>query len=221
MHEGIKLKSLPSGSNNTLYRGSFLSKSFINIIENSIKKKQNGELFAVILFTKIFLTFTKDEIIENNFLNSYNNNNQLFKVLFVLEKDNRIDYSLFTHTDFENSILFFPFSSFDITNITHNNGKYEIKFSYVGKYLESIKNDETIWENKIPDSDFQKEIINFGLIDEEYKNFNIKTILEKYEKYKEEYKKDYIAITNERNKIIKNYNFNEKKKFYYWRNKCQ
>ena len=172
LYEGIKLKSLPLGSNSNLYRGSFLSNEDIDEINKSFDNK-NDDLPKAILFTKTFLTFTKDENIENYFLN-LNENKELYKVLFKLEKDYRIDYSLSTHTDFENKVLFFPFSSFEIKNITKIEDKhYEIKLSYLGKYLENFKKDEKIIGNKIPDSKFQDEIIKFGLIDEEYKNINL------------------------------------------------
>ena len=211
LYEGIKLKSLPLGSNNILYRGSFLSNEFIDKINKSLNNKNDG---FPILFTKTFLTFTKDEIIQNYFLN-INKNKELCNVLFILEKDNRIDYSLSTHTDFEDKVLFLPFSSFEIKslkNIDNSKDKYEIKLSYLGKYLNNLKNDEKIAGNNIPNSEFQKEIINFGLI-EDNKNIKIKELLEKYDEYKKEYKKDYIYITNKRNEIIKKNNYKETKNY--------
>ena len=172
LYEGIKLKSLPVASNNVLYRVSLLSREFISKVENYIIKK-NKDLPAAILFIRTFLTFTKNEIISNCFLNSKTKSNNLCKVLFILEKDNSIDYTLSTHVDFKNKALFFPFSCFEIKSIIkkdNSNDKYEIQLSYLGKYLNNLKNDEKIFENQIPDSDFPKEIIDFGLIEEDLKS---------------------------------------------------
>ena len=63
------------------------------------------------------MSFTKDKNIALGFLN--NNNSNLHKVLYILEKDDNIDYSLLTHCDIENisyyqnekEVLFFPFSN--------------------------------------------------------------------------------------------------------------
>ena len=54
-------------------------------------------------------------------MNSGKKSDNLSKVLFILEKDDNIDYSLSTHSDLENvsffpdekEVLFFPFSSFE------------------------------------------------------------------------------------------------------------
>ena len=191
-----------------------MSREFISKVENYIIKK-NKDLPAAILFIRTFLTFTKNEIISNCFLNSKTKSNNLCKVLFILEKDNSIDYTLSTHVDFKNKALFFPFSCFEIKSIINkdnSNHKYEIKLSYLGKYLNNLKNDEIIIGNNIPDSEFQKEIFNFGLINEE-KNINIKTLFQNYDEYKIEYKKEYLNIKDIRNKIIVSHNYKVKNNF--------
>ena len=141
LYEGIKTKSLPLGSNNILYRGTSLSNEEINKIKNYINNKIKG-LPGAILFSKTFLSFTKDIKIAKNFLMNQNNNNEFNKVLFILEKDSHIDYNLSTHADIEKisfypnekEVLFFPFSSFEIKEININNENiYEIKLLYLGK----------------------------------------------------------------------------------------
>ena len=69
------------------------------------------------------------------------------KVLFILDKDENIDYNLGTHADIEKisyypnerEVLFFPFSSFEIKEIKeekiNNENIYFIKLLYLGKYL--------------------------------------------------------------------------------------
>ena len=55
-----------------------------------------------IIFAKAFLSFSKSEDIAKYFLNmNENKNKELSKVLFKLEKDDNIDYSLSTHSDIE------------------------------------------------------------------------------------------------------------------------
>ena len=102
-------------------------------------------------------------------------NKEFSKVLFILEKDDYMDYSLSTHADIEDlsffkekEVLFFPFSSFEIKDIKqiydNNELIYEIKLLYLGKYIKELKKDKNIKKNIIPDSEFKKEIIKSGLI---------------------------------------------------------
>ena len=84
-------------------------------------------------------------------MNSGKKSDNLSKVLFILEKDDNIDYSLSTHSDLENvsffpdekEVLFFPFSSFEIkeikTSITNNENIYIINLLYLGKYIKEFK----------------------------------------------------------------------------------
>ena len=102
-------------------------------------------------------------------------------MLFILEKDNSVGFNLSTHCDLENlsyypgekEVLFFPFSSFEIKDIKEvelrGEEGYEIRLLYLGKYLKDIENDPNIIqdENDIPDSEFKKQLIEFGLIKKE------------------------------------------------------
>ena len=70
------------------------------------------------------------------FIGQLKENEKLSKVLFILEKDDTLEYNLVTHTDIqeislvqsEKEVLFFPFSSFAIKKIQFNKVKnyYEI-----------------------------------------------------------------------------------------------
>ena len=126
------------------------------------------------------------------------------KVLYIVEKDDKIDYSLSTHSDIENisiypnekEVLFFPFSSFEIKDINeriYNNEKiYEIKLLYLGKYLKEIEN----LDASIPDSTFKKELKELGLIPEK-KMKKTKEVINQYKELK-------IFINNNKNKGNKN-----------------
>ena len=201
LYEGLLSKALLLASNNTLYRGGKLSKDEIDTIERFLKNKKNG-LPGLIAFSKIFLSFSKDKHIAKRFLKKKIKDN-LFKVFFILEKDNIIDHSLSTHADIEKisfftkekEVLFFPFSSFEIKDIEpitmDNENIYRINLKYLGKYIKEFKNEE----KEIPNSKFKEEIIKSGLIEnKKYKNKNIKQIFNYYIEYKE--KIDYKNVIN-------------------------
>ena len=196
LYEGIKTKSLPLATNTKLYRGSKISKTEINIIKNYLKHKIKNFPGAIV-FSKSFLSFTKEKSIAENFLNYPNKNNNLFKVLYVLEKDDNLGYNLATHSDIEKisafpnerEVLFLPFSSFEIKEIKEINigfeKGYEIKLLYLGKYLKEIENHvKSTNINKIPNSEFKKQLLESGLIKKEkIENTNIKNIINEYKKY--------------------------------------
>ena len=132
LYEGVKLKSLPLSNDKILYRGSILLNKEIEKIKNYLNNKIEN-LPGAIIFSKSFLSFSKDKNIAKYFLNLNENKNKEFnKVLFILEKDDNIDYSLSTHADIEElsyfdekEVLFFPFSSFEINNINEINDNNE------------------------------------------------------------------------------------------------
>ena len=191
LYEGIKTKSLPLGSKEILYRGTRLLNKEIELIKKYICDKIEG-LPSSIVFSKTFLSFSKDKKIAQNFLKAQKNDKELNKVLFILEKDDNLDYDLCTHVDIEEisfypterEVLFFPFSSFEIKEIKEVNSGgeniYVIKLLYLGKYIKQL---ETNIDNiKLPNSEFKKQIIESGLIknaDDTQKN-----IMEKYNNIK-------------------------------------
>ena len=196
LYEGVRLKALPLACDNVLYRGAKISKLEIEKIQDNIKNKIEN-LPGLIAFSKPFLSFTKEREVATRFI-SPNNNNNLTNVLFVLEKDNDVGYNLSTHCDLENlsffpgekEVLFFPFSSFEIKDIKEielgGEEGYEIRLLYLGKYLKDIENDPNIImdENDIPDSEFKKQLIDFGLIKKEkIEKMNPKELIKKFKKF--------------------------------------
>ena len=204
LYEGTKLKSLPLGSNNVLYRGAKISnEEIIKIKEYQNKKIEN--LPASIVFSKSFLSFSKEREIAEKYLKLKNNDNNLSKVLYILEKDDNLDYSLASHSDIEKisffpnerEVLFYPFSSFEIKDIkeVNLNGEniYEINLLYLGKYLKEIEKNKDLIEkeNIIPDSEYKKQMIDFGLIKpEKLKNNNTKILFNQYKKFKNDIKNE-------------------------------
>ena len=196
LYEGVKYQSLPLSTENVLYRGSKISNDeIISIYEN----KKKG---LTIVFSKSFLSFSKQKEKAELFLNKGIIGNNLSRVLFILEKDNKIGYNLATHGDLkdvsiypnEQEVLFFPFSSFEIKDIKEikidNEKRYEIRLLYLGKYLKNIENDKALIEkvnNILPYSKFKNQLTEAGLIKKEkIEKINTKEIYTSYKTYEKE-----------------------------------
>ena len=213
LYKGVELESLKLAklaSNEFLYRGSKLKKEEINYIYENKNKKIPG-LPSSIIFSKVFLSFSRKLDVAKNFIPKDVNDDEV-RVLFKLKKDDNIDYSLSTHADLyidkisyfdnEEEVLFFPFSSFEIDNISLNYNIYYIDLLYLGKYLKEFKNDEKFIRKEeiiLPDSKFKQEIVQSNLVKpEKINNVTNKNIIKTYEKYK-------INIEKEKQNKIKEY----------------
>ena len=199
LYEGVKLKSLTLASDKILYRGSLISDKEIEKIQKNICNKKYG-LPGSIVFSRSFLSFSKDRQKAENFMINATPTKNLCRVLYILEKDNNIGYDLSTHCDMENisyfpeekEILFFPFSVFEIKEIIQIENKidrYQIKLLYLGKYLKDIKNDKNLTKkgNPLPISEYKKQLTEFGLIEKEnIEQMDTKTLYQRYKRYKNE-----------------------------------
>ena len=140
--------------------------------------------------------------------------------MFILEKKDNEGYNLCTHGDIEKisyfpkeqEVLFFPFSSFEIKDIKEakieGEKGYEINLLYLDKYLKDIENDKNIIinENKIPDTEFKKQICETefkkqlcetGLIKEEkIENINTKILYNNYKQYEKDINNIIIGEIN-------------------------
>ena len=225
LYEGVKFKSLPLANDKILYRGAKISKDEIEQIKLYLEEKKKG-LHCAIVFSKSFLSFSKEKNRAEVFLFRKNDDPNLSKVLFILEKDSNIGYNLTTHADIEKisfipeerEVLFFPFSSFEIKEIReviiYGEKIYEIKLLYLGKYLKDIKEDKllTINEIDIPDnSEFKIQLCGFGLIPKEtIEKSNTKVLFNKFKQYVSDINKGNI-ITGEINIELKDMKENENK----------
>ena len=174
LYEGVRLKSLPLSNDYILYGGCKISIDEINKLINYSKNK------IPVILSKPFLSFHKDKNIAEKFIQFHiNESTKETKVLFILEKNDNLEYNLMTHCDSEKismypgekEVLFFPFSSFEIKDIKEkffNIEKiYEINLLYLGNYL---KNDNE--SNKIPESEFKMELIKSDLLKNEFNEVN-------------------------------------------------
>jgi len=228
MYEGIKLNVFES-YNKTLYRGSKLKKYEIEQIYNIFREEKKQDLPHGIVFSKCFLSFTKEkdnalEFLEHEKKNQYDidNNSDYNLVFFELETDSNFKKELSTHADIENfsdydekEVLFFPFSCFEIKSINENNSNffdYKIILNYLGKYenkIEEIKKNGKINENILPITKFQSKFLqSFIVPSKEIKNINPIKLLNKVDEYKKEYKENkkknlnIIQISQKKNNCI-------------------
>ena len=204
LYEGVKLKSLPLATDTILYRGNQISNEEINKIKEHQKKKLKN-LPSSIVFSKSFLSFSKDRKTAEKFFKNEIKKENLSKILFIIEKDkdNNEGYNSSTHGDIESisfypserEVLFFPFSSFEIKDINDiiigDEKGYEIKLVYLGKYIPYIENEKKV--NKIPETEFSKQICEIGLIDKDKINLsNTKNLYNMFKIYEKEIKVNLI-----------------------------
>ena len=213
LYEGVKLKSLHLSSDKQLFRGTKISKKEIEIIKNYLKKKIYN-LPGAIVFSRSFLSFSKKKEIAKDFYDEKNTDNNLVKAILILEKDDNINYSLSTHADIESlsfyeeerEVLFFPFSTFEIKGIydkktDKNEIYYEIKLLYLGKYLKDIKENLAESNKTIPETNFEKQIVEYGLIEKRKVKKELKELVQHYEEYKKEI--DDIPDNNKNDDMLK------------------
>jgi len=153
-YESIIYKTFKLSAKVDLYRGTIIKNEEITKIENyKNKPNENENLPGNVVFSRTFLSFSKSLEVAHEFLKMNKSDNEFSKVLFILEKNNDIDYDLATHCDIEEislipdeqEVLFLPFSPFKIVNIEKvqfsNEEIYEIHLSYLDKkYVKYLEN---------------------------------------------------------------------------------
>ena len=130
-----------------LYRAGLISIEEIQTIQKYLKKK-NPNIPSCIMFSRCFLSFSFDYNVAMSFMGKKHNN--LYPVLFIVEKGNSIDFNNITNADLskisfydENEILFFPFSVFELSYCEYKDQYkfYLIKLNYLGKYKRMFPKD--------------------------------------------------------------------------------
>ena len=225
LYEGLKLRSFPLASKKVLYRGSKISNNELVKIKNFLNNKIPG-LPGSIVFSRSFLSFSKEKKLAEKFLNNSNNNKDLSKVLYVLENDNNLGYDLSTHGDIEKisfypnekEVLFFPFSSFEIKSVNqfykNNELIYEIKLIYLGKYLKEIEDDPTLtlMPLPLPESEFRTQLLNNDIIPKEkIINLNTQILYKDFKKYQNGKYKYIKDENNIEDSMALDYNYIENK----------
>ena len=147
-----------------LYSFQILSNEQIDELNelNEKQKKENKreDLPMAILFSKSFLSFSKDV----NEVKRFHKEDKINVMLII--QNSKEEFNLHTHADIEKlsfyrnekEVLFFPFSAFGIKDFKKKSEKeYELKLDYLGKYIEKFKTDNK-FENQnapLPDNNFK------------------------------------------------------------------
>ena len=192
LYEGVKLKSLPLLDKNiVLYRSTFLSQK---VIENMINLRKENQYFPCIIFSKTFLSFTKEWKIVSSFLKRNSPAQDFCKVLLILEMDNIQDdnkkYFNNSYADVEKisfypgekEVLLFPFSSFEILSIVKKENFTEIRLRYLGKDFDNSQ------EKQMPESTFKK----INLINQNNLNYPVNNAIIPNYNAKNSKKKNFI-----------------------------
>ena len=187
MYTGLKIKSLKYSEVPILYRGTRMQKKEIDNVIKSFKEKKNYGLPKIILYSRCFLSFSRNKFTAQQFIKAPNF--EQYSVFFELKNDitnnssnyaSNADLEDLSYYKEESEVLFFPFSSFSISNITEeiiggNNCIY-ISLEYLGRYrqqIESAKKNEKIMSKfygNLMHQNFCKQFINSKIIKKEDKN---------------------------------------------------
>ena len=244
-YEGLLNNSLYISFDEYLYRGSQMSKLEINKIMKEFemwKKKPKNNLPSFILYSRSFLSFSKEEKEAKKFIKKTDDNN--YSIFFILKNyynqinnySSNADIESLSIFGNEKEVLFFPFSCFCLENIYKDN--YQgidciiINLEYLGKYshiLRDIHNDENFKNNYINtfnNQNFVKELIKSEVFskaiqeeeDNEDKNKNkTKYVFKKIKKkIKQELNIEINEETNDKNILQENNNIiiNAKEKIF-------
>ena len=171
-YAALKKNCLSVFKEDKLYRGTALSGKEINNIQSFLKKKQK-DLPACICYNKGFLSCSLNIRKAKTFIPPYPQQNT-YGALIEIEKSKDFDkdnpsnafitaYSVYQR---EKEILFFPFSCFEVNDISlvHEKGSsdyYLIKLSYLGKYKDIVSDDLT----NLPDGEIAKDLIQTNVLD--------------------------------------------------------
>ena len=163
LYTGVEINSLNSYSGKYLYRGATINKIELDKI---IEYKNANKLSQIIVFSKAFLSFSEVKA-EAEFYCGYKDNTKI-GCLFILEnKNNNLHESngniqKYSQYPKEKEILFFPGSSFIITDIEEiNENRISIKLNYHGKFKEkfdSIFQDDERINSLISSNELTKKI---------------------------------------------------------------
>ena len=187
LYDALNQKSIKSYYENSLYRGTVLSKKELETINNLIAKKSgnHSKINVCLYFTKMFLSFSKNIDVAKSFIHEGNDN--LIPVLFEVKglskkeieknKDfffSNLDLEYITEFD-EEEVLFLPLSSFEIVSVEDETiivfgdkikiKRITLKYLYeykdsLYKFIEGIKKKELFEKflNDVISSNYSKEI---------------------------------------------------------------
>ncbi len=176
LYIGLNKNLIQPYLNKKLYRGGIITKNELKKIKSF--KKRKDDFHGYTCYTKIFISFTTEKDIALDFINQ-NKDKLKFNeklVLFEIEEGNeKMDKESATNTNIEEyslnpenkEILFFPYSCFEITEISNDDEAYtNIKLQYFGKYKDQVPEDINEMTN-IPETQFVKDFLSSQVCSEE------------------------------------------------------
>ena len=175
LYQGLLNNIIVYFNEKTLYRGALIKLDEIKYIKDSLNKKKEN-LPGYICYNKAFLSSSLDINIALYFMSQKEPKDNEKRVIYIFEKGENIDTENATNADIqefsfynvEREILFFPYSTFEITKIEEkkmsNKDKeinyYEIILNYIGKYKKIIDTSQ-----KIPETRFSKLILSSEVLE--------------------------------------------------------
>lgn len=193
MYEGLYLGSLYLSQNDILYRGTKMTRKEIDNIRKSFEewnKKKDKNLPKFFLYSRTFLSFTKDKLNIRTFLGK--TDEYFYRVIFILRNNTEILNKYSSNADLENlsaipsekEVLFFPYTTFCLKNIfekiEENQKCIYIELDYLGLYehiFNKFKLNENI-QNKFFNSlcikglNYYSDIISSDLLNINNNNYN-------------------------------------------------
>ena len=182
LYLGIQKKLFSQSPNQYLYRGGKINKIEFEKIK---RYKKEGKLNNLIVFSKAFLSFSEEKNEAINFIGQ--SDKETLGILYVLDSSKVGEDDIKSNADIqkysafpeEKEILFFPGSSFIISDIIElNEANIEIILNYYGKFKEYYNYCRKSDESQISkiDIDLNKEygyIINENIIENNHPNNSI------------------------------------------------
>ena len=178
LYKAVNSGSLNSEGNNKLFKGIFIPKYIFKEIFKNYNMKENGQIPKVIIYGNTFFSFYKDINTVKKFRNYNGSRFGRFDVYLnlILEgttnfrfvKNNTIITKEVSYFDakYDDEILFFPFSCFEIVNIEKNDdNEYTLILNYLDKYTSLFNNSESRSLKKIIKNDYSELVMSSGLID--------------------------------------------------------
>ena len=200
IYTGLKKGALKQYISGALYSAQTLSPEQITEL---FKYKQNRKagLPLSTLFSRGFISFTKDIAVAQKFLA---NKNALLTIVQSQEQEEisaHADIEDLSYFGNEKEVLFFPFAIFGVDDFVHDpNGKaHEVKLIYMGNIRKQVEENIKTSENEyVPNNRFKQIVQNSGLVSGQNKtkmqNMKIKDLSEKYEIKKEKKTRKKLII---------------------------
>ena len=218
LYQALISKAIKPFIDNTLYRGSKIQITEVNLIKKALANKKIN-LPGCICYNKSFFSTSLNKDTAMFFMNKKEINKDEMKALYIIEKKDELDKESATCIDIqdysaynEKEILFLPFSCFEILNINEKEKFCEIYLSYIGKYKKQINKSD-----KIPENKFAKNILSANILKkmEMIKGSNKNKFDFNIEKYIQPEEKQSLIIAvydineNDLNKKVKILNYDE------------